>query len=77
MQLIDSAPKDGSPIGVWSPKQPRVVNIVRWGHHLGNAKTAPCWVTATRGIAVGNLPTHWLDLGPLPDGVKGGSDAQA
>ena len=37
LQPIESAPKDGREIGVWSAKRPGVVQLVRWGHPLGNS----------------------------------------
>jgi hypothetical protein len=63
---IETAPKNGAAIGVWTVHDAGTVKIVRWGHHLGIEKHPPCWVTVTRGIAISNLPTHWLPLPAAP-----------
>lgn len=62
LQPIESAPKDGREIGVWSAKRPGVVQLVRWGHPLGKSIYPLCWVTATKSLAVSNIPTHWASV---------------
>jgi hypothetical protein len=66
---IETAPHDGSTIGAWSAREPALIRIVRWGHHLGNRKVAPSWVTITKGVSVTNSPTHWVSV-PNVDAIK-------
>lgn len=66
LQTIETAPKDGTTIAGWSPREPGVLRLVRWGLHLGSPKGGPLWVTITKGLAVSNVPTHWLPVPPLP-----------
>lgn len=73
-QPIETAPKDGTVIGVWTDRQRPVIRIVRWGWHLNQVKSPPCWVTVSKGLAISRQPTHWIALGKLSwqdgDGVK-------
>jgi hypothetical protein len=57
---ISTAPKDGTVIGAWSPSEPGIVRRVKWGRFVNQDG----WITATKGCAVSNLPTHWM---PLPE----------
>lgn len=65
-QPIETAPRDGTVIGVWTRHNEGTIKVVRWGHHLGQKNSQPCWVTITRGISISALPTHWIALDPLP-----------
>lgn len=71
-QPIDSAPMDGTVIGVWRPRQPGTIAMVRWAHHLGIPTQPMAWCTATKSIAISHLPTHWMPLPEPPPAAPGG-----
>lgn len=70
-QLIETAPKDGTIIGGWSQKEPGVIRLTRWAHHLDNPRYAAGWSSITRSIHLSNVPTHWIAVGPLPGSGNG------
>ena len=63
-QPIETAPKDGTLIGVWNQREPNIIRYARWGDGPV-AKYGKCWVTV-RGSALSNVPTHWTPLPALP-----------
>lgn len=63
---IESAPKDGTVIGVWSGREPALIRIVRWGRHLDGLCQPFGWITVSRSITISNLPTHWMPIAAAP-----------
>jgi len=61
VRTIDSAPKDGTIIGVWCYKDRSVIRIVRWGIAKMYPKAGECWVTE-KGSAISHIPTHWIEI---------------
>jgi hypothetical protein len=64
-QPMETAPKDGTVIGVWSAREPGIVRRAAWGRfgksqHYG-------WITATKGCYLSNVPTHWMPLPAPPE----------
>lgn len=62
-QPIETAPKDGTVVGVWNRYQPEIVKYARWGN-LKTSSVQMGWVSRA-GIEGSYTPSHWMPL-PAP-----------
>lgn len=61
---IAEAPKDGTLVATWNPRQASISRFLRWG--TPNLSKDRAWITP-KGCAPTYLPTHFM---PLPEPPK-------
>ncbi len=74
MEDISAAPRSGKLVAIWSPKEPGILRIAKWGISRAYPKSEPCWITFT-GNAISNIPTHFISIDLPPNAALSGPRA--